>query len=256
MAMHLKFVCRFGSSNVGDDNCSPIQYFPFEGFNVEKITLTEQREAFRNGALMKNSEDRYVIGGGFFDLKHFKCFAHSRQSVFWGGGIRDIHKNVNWLTRRQKKLPFSENIRYGVRDYGFGHDWVPCVSCMSPLFDASYEVKRDYGVFQHHRKEIKLPFDKRVNDNVSFADAVRFLAESECVITNSYHGAYWSILLGKRVFLFNEINQKTRTFKWMPMLCEGDEWRDKKRAPFYPEALEEARGRNEMFYQEVLDVLG
>src|SRR5690606_9096957 len=102
---------------------------------------------------------------------------------------------------------------------------------------------------------INLPFEKKTNDNVSFHDALKFLAESQNIITNSYHGAYWGTLLGKRVFLINEINQKTRTFKWPPTICEGNEWQNKKRAPFYPEALEEARETNIKFYQKTIDLL-
>lgn len=255
MPGNLKFICRFGSSNVGDANCSPIQYFNFEGFETERITLTAHREQFKNGTLEKNPNDIYIIGGGFFDLKHFDCFAHSRKSVFWGGGIRDIAKHVSWLTGKPKKLPRSGDFLYGIRDYGHGDEWVPCVSCMSPLFDKAHPVENEYVIFQHHRVEIDLPFEKRINDAISFEEAIRFLGSAECVITNSYHGAYWSILLGKKVFMFNELNDKTRTFKWLPHYCTGDDWKHKNLAPLYPEALAEARRRNIDFRQTVLEFL-
>lgn len=251
----LKFVCRFDSSNVGDDNCSPIQFFDFKPFESEKIGFSSYRDDYRSGATVKDPDDVFIIGGGLFDLKHFKYFSHAGKIVFWGGGIRDIRKHKTFFTKKRKPLPNPGKSLYGVRDFGHADIWVPCVSCMSPLFDKPAPVENEYVVFEHHRSAIDLPFPKKVNTGIGFDEAVAFLASAENVITNSYHGAYWSLLLGKKVFLVNEINDKTRTFKWPPAYGSGDEWRNPRNAMSYPEALGEAREANIRFKDRVFDFL-
>lgn len=253
--IHLKFVCRFGSPNVGDDNCSPIQFLDFSPFETSKIDFGSYRRDAKSGKIDKNPDDVFVIGGGFFDIKNFKLFSHARKIVFWGGGIRNIIDHKWPFTNKRRPLPNLKKTLYGVRDYGFADEWVPCVSCMSPLFDNPSDVTNEYVIFEHHRQTIDLPFPKKRNTEVTFAEAIGFLSSAESVITNSYHGAYWSLLLGKKVFLVNEINSKTRTFKWPPVQCAGDEWKNTGNAVTYPGALQEARDVNLAFMAKAMDFL-
>ena len=41
-------------------------------------------------------------------------------------------------------------------------------------------------------------FEKLENSN-SFQEIIEFIQSSECIVTNSYHGMYWSLLLNKKV---------------------------------------------------------
>lgn len=255
MPAHLKFVCRFGSSNVGDDNCSPIQYLDFSPFETSRIDFGSYRQDAKSGNLSKNPDDVFVIGGGFFDLKNFRYFSHARKIIFWGGGIRNISAHKWPLINKRRPLPYLKKSLYGIRDYGFSDKWVPCVSCMSPLFDTPSTVTNEYVIFEHHRQSIELPFPKKTNTAATFRESIEFLSSSQTVITNSYHGAYWSLLLGKRVFLLNEINSKTRTFKWPPVHCVDEEWKNPRNAVAYPEALKEAREANLAFKSQVMDFL-
>lgn len=255
MPNHLKFVCRFGSPNVGDDNCSPIQFLDFQPFETSKINFLPFRQDSKSCRSDKNPDDIFVVGGGFFDLKHFKYFSHARKIVFWGGGIRNIRNNKRLFSGKRKPLPNLKKTLYGVRDCGHADEWVPCVSCMSPLFDKPAAVMNEYVIFQHHRQDIDLPFPKMRNTGVTFEESIAFLSSADSVITNSYHGAYWSLLLGKKVFLMNEINDKTRTFKWSPTHCSGEEWKNKGNSVTYPGALQEARDANLGFKEKVMDFI-
>ncbi|WP_411827754.1 hypothetical protein [Luteolibacter sp. AS25] len=255
MSDSIKFLCRFFTDNVGDANCSPIQFLDFQPHAVERVEFSDFRKNYKAGKTDELLDQTVIVGGGFYDVKQLKYLSQARKIVFWGGGIRDISKYRSFLTKKAKALPNAKKTLYGVRDVGFGDQWVPCVSCISDNFDKKYDITSEYVVFQHHRQNIDLPFPKMINDQAEFSEAVGFLGSAEKVITNSYHGAYWATLLGKEVFIYNEINDKISMLKWKPTFCEKDEWKGNTNAVTYPNALGEAREANLKFHEMVMNFI-
>ncbi|CAL4869162.1 hypothetical protein MMA231_03453 (plasmid) [Asticcacaulis sp. MM231] len=140
----------------------------------------------------------------------------------------------------------------GVRDFGTEYRWVPCASCMLPQLDKPYVVQHEVVIYEHKRIPIPLNGTPRLSNDGNDIDAVlAFLASGETVITNSYHGAYWATLLGKRVIAIPNMSKMYR-FKHFPVVCRADEWkRFSALTRAYPEALAECRAANLAFFEEV-----
>jgi hypothetical protein len=80
-----------------------------------------------------------------------------------------------------------------------------------------------------------------------------WLGSSETVVTNSYHGAYWATLFGRKVIVVNAYSGKFTHFhpSMQPPVVEAKDWRTAK--PVSPEgALALCRIASLKFYEKVL----
>lgn len=239
----LTFISRFDYKNVGDAVSSPLHYFDFPGLNCIRL----QYEQGVHPTLSTNT----IVGGGMYQPEFTSALLRQPYKViFWGVGLASIE-----LKPREYLLP--NRGLYSTRAWDQGYRWVPCASCMSKLFDQTYEIKNEYAVYEAYKKaSIKLPFPKMTNDR-PFEEVIKFLGEAESVITSSYHGAYWGILLKRRVYMLNVGNIKGRFLKWQPKRMERPRpisW-ERKTALVYDEALDEAREANKRFHIDVLDYI-
>ena len=197
-----------------------------------------------------------VYGGGALAgwLRNRPPIAGARRIV-WGAGS----------TRRGTEAPWPDPLGYdlvGIRDWSADREaagrYVPCVSCLSPVLDTDRPVEREAVLFVNAdltkpRPPVALP----VLDNTApLAEIAAFLASAAVVVTNSYHGAYWATLLGRRVVCV-PYSSKFHGFKFPPALsADGVDWRDRaKEARAYPEALEDCRRLNRAFHRRVMDIV-
>lgn len=245
-------VFRRDATNVGDWHCAPALYFPLPG-DVADLVEIEKAELGPN----------VVLGGGGLIAKTFHPHMErlvARRSEFrtlvaWGiGESENVDRSGGFV------LPYSGDFPsylgafdlVGVRDFGTRFRWVPCASCMSKAFDVEYAVETEICVYEH--KRIALPIDgfpRRSNAGSDLESVVRFLASAELVITNSYHGAYWATLLGKRVIAIPAMSKMYR-LAHPPVICRLETWRAfADRAQPYPDALAECRQANLAFFREV-----
>lgn len=179
----------------------------------------------------------------------------------------------------------------GIRDIGFNYPWLPCASCMDPAFDQPVEVKHDVVVFSHRKFQIKLGrLPSMSHDTQDLTEVINFLGSGKTVITSSYHGAYWATLLGKQVIAF-PFSTKFLTLSHSPQLypvqswnyskfkfrpfkksflnkiniefrygdrytCATKGWQDLiSQADQYPDALQEHRQANQVFFEQSLSLL-
>jgi hypothetical protein len=163
----------------------------------------------------------------------------------WGAGH---NVRINKF-KEGKQLEYPNFLRdydlVGIRDWGQGYNWVPCASCMHPAFDEEYEIVNDVIWFEHKKQLIKDfgtdPIPRLVNSGNNIAQTIALLGSAKTIVTNSYHGAYWGTLLGRKVVLVEPWSTKFRYFKHMPrIVSEGKDWREYN-IPTYPNALEECR---------------
>jgi hypothetical protein len=249
--MNLNFVCRFLSRNIGDAYCSPQLYYQFTGFHKTRIELKNLTKYQPDGV------ESYIIGGGLYNEKNLRLIRQYNHLIIWGAGIFDI-------LERQNKVLFSglKKCMVGARDFvdGYPYRWVPCASCKHRIFDEKHNPNHEFVVYQHHAKPLQsearafnLPVKSNRNDTLS--NAVSFIGSGENLITNSYHGMYWGMLLGKKVYVVNELNSKTRTFKYQPTYCNSFEDAFSLPSNSYDGLLEECRYLNDRFYDDVLNVL-
>ena len=218
------------------------------------------------------SADLIVVGGGgllqndFFSAGFERIFTEKKKSastILWGAGHNEWRLN-DWrhlaCGHDFTKMPFD---LIGVRDYDEGYEYVPCVSCMSPLFDINRgnTVCRDVGLYVHEGTMQNETFRSRLpagiqilSNNASFEDAVKYLSECDVVLTDSFHGAYWATLLGRRVIAFPS-SSKFYSLRHPVPLCSPQHWtRYVKMASVYDGALEECRSINNQFASKVRDL--
>ena len=273
-------------TNIGDLLSSPLRYFDFSGFDIHARDI---RTVDSN-----NVEDTHsIIGGGglLFErfLPHFEHINEAKKGkcIVWGVG-QQRYGMATWKPDLFDYTSYvSQSHLVGIRDEGMNYPWVPCVSCMHPAFDKPRVPQYDYVVFSHKKFQIDFPDVPRMtNENTDFEAVLDFLGSGNTILTSSFHGVYWGILLGRKVLAF-PFSSKFFTLKHRPALypvnkwrsggkkfslfgkviyapkhkediylCETENWQQAlDNAQVYPESLEECRNRNHWFYQRVMSTL-
>jgi hypothetical protein len=229
------------TTNLGDLVCSPCQYVDFD--DVE----------YSDARAPLPAADNYIFGGGAIFRRLYRTNARGVK-IAWGVG----------QTNRKNKFTLDgvpEDFElFGSRDVGqVGAQWVPCASCMSPLFDREYKIAHEAVGYWNFYPDKTVPKPRisgiptEVN-RCSFERAVEFLGSGKRIVTNSYHGAYWGTLLGREVVIANPYSSKFFCFKHQPATVEAAEWRVAK-TRIFPEALTECREANSAFYEQVKNAL-
>jgi hypothetical protein len=240
--------------NTGDLVCAPSLYFDLDCEVKDLWTFAQPPDS------------QIIIGGGGLFSGSFLPFMENSISQASKGVLWGIGTNVH----NAPKEPYPSWIKdclVGLRDYPNDFAWVPCPSCMNGAFDRKYKVEREFVVYRHHKDPDSLlpPFDAPTLTNsvegansidAAFERAVSFLGSAEYVITDTYHGAYWATLLGRKVIVYPfSTRHRWTKFKY-PLLGPLDDWRAAfKEAVAYQHALEECRAANLLFYRRVMKFL-
>lgn len=151
----------------------------------------------------------------------------------------------------------SEFDLVGVRDYKQNLPWVPCASCMHPALRQQYTIKNDVIWFEHKKQLIKdfgsdsIP--RFVNSGNNVEQTIELLGSANIILTNSYHGAYWGTLLGKKVIVVGPWSSKFYAMRHAPTLISPDgNWKHVvDQANVYPDALIECIDATERFWEKV-----
>ncbi|MGM0628846.1 MAG: hypothetical protein ACQESA_00260 [Patescibacteria group bacterium] len=250
-------IYRKNTTNIGDEFSNPEKYFDFLK-NIETIEFTEMSPEY----LAKYVENKNVIlgGGGLLEQEYFKDHmkflldSDFKNLIGWGIG-HNMHGRLDALFSSYDYLDKFDLL--GVRDSVPIFDWVPCSSCMHFFFDKDYGIKNDIVIYEHENfplKEWNTDFPKKKNSD-SFEEVVEFLGSALLVITNSYHGAYWATLLGRRVLIVQPFSSKFFNFKHPLVVANNFDIKDIENLPVYPKALEECRERNVKFAELVRDLI-
>lgn len=190
---------------------------------------------------------------------------NNTPKVLWGAGhnVRDwnsqskdaVLKYPKWLAKFDK---------VGIRDYVPSNDyqWVPCASCMHPALQKKYTIKNEVIFFEHKKQLIKgtefgpSPIPRFVNSGSNIEQTIELLGSSETIITNSYHGAYWGILLGKRVFVVAPWSSKFYFMKHEPTFLMNTKkwWENLDDCRVYTHALDECIVATQKFWNNIKDM--
>ena len=236
-------------NNIGDLSCCPFDYFSFEN----SIVLDLDQET---------PECKSVIYGGG------KIFGGLAKKM--GDNDRNAQHRIVWGVGTSQTNPLSPRYYFsrramsliGSRDYGDPrYDYAPCVSCMSPLFDEEHEETNDVVFYYHARKTKKMRVNipdhipTLGNDCSSMREAIEFIGSGRTVVSNSYHGVYWGLLLGKNVLCL-PFSGKFSGYRFAPGYASAKNWQ---------ESLTLAKGSDEMldicrsdtlkFYEKVCDMI-
>ncbi len=230
-------------SNVGDLACSPGHYFDLG--KAAFFDLKDEAPACT----------RAVIGGG-------QIFNQAAQAVVYG--TAEAKHRIIWAIalapRDKRSLSFdlleANCALVSTRNWGVdGVEYVPCASAMSHLLDTPKPPRHDVVLFSHSRKSTDLlrvdGIPEWDNHRGDMADVIDFLASGETVVTNSYHGTYWALCLGRRVLCL-PFSNKFQFFKAPPVMADPTSWTEMlDKAERREDVLAEARQRNIQFYEKV-----
>jgi len=260
--MVLNFVNRNDIKNVGDYWSSPLHYYRDRLIEVGHSALHYDIKKFAKKHT--RNQDPLILGGGgllgnsvFTSRLEAIGKGNSEFKVIWSAGDHSLEENIKFLINQCNQFDL-----YGIRDYISGYEeyWVPCVSCMHPLFDkyknSSADVEAVY--FLHKDKPLpdnvleKFPGEVLTNETNDLDKVLSFLSRAEYIFTNSYHGVYWSQLLGKKV-ITNPWNIKFQLMKYKPVFAEYDNWYTLMHSATKYDILDECRERNNKFFNKIMD---
>lgn len=240
------------NKNVGDKNCSPVQYFEFGigTITADPRTLTvgdvRRATAVINGG---GTMARWIAG-----VESTFLAAARLPQIAWGVGYSE-----RWRAERhdgaEHAAAAQQCVLYGNRDWGTGvGEYVPCASCMHSAFDVRYPILHDVVFYGHAAlSPLEGCTPRMTNATLDMDQVIAFLASGRTVVTSSYHGAYWATLLGRRVVVVPFGSKFYHLRHPVPLVLD---WRaGMQRAAEYPEALAESRAINRAFYDRVMQVL-
>ncbi len=268
--MSVTNVFRADPTNAGDWHCAPFRYFDLGDAYCDILSWHRKQSSDDERLKPDTLSSHVVVGGGGLiagtfhqTMAQLAAWRPSLSSlVAWGAGeSENVDRFGGLVPPYAGALPGYMDAfdLIGVRDFGGAPDprveWAPCVSCMSPVFDSDYEVTREAVIYEHKRIPVPIEgLDRMSNEGDDFDSKVAFLGSAELVITNSYHGAYWATLLGRRVIAVPNMSKMYR-LRHAPVICEAVSWQ--RYAPLavaYPEALPECRDATRAFHQKVVEL--
>ncbi len=237
------------ADNVGDYMCGPGQY------------LWPERNQNFPLALPKEPVANAIIGGGqlFSQLSLTLASIYelnlAAKVIAWGVGLPPAGVRDKLVREVTQEFALFGTRNYDRRDH---LTFVPCASCLSPLFDDVVKPKHEVVAYLHRRKgsPVDVPADIPMMTNAMRPprEVIDFIASGEIVVTSSYHGVYWAQLLGRRVVCL-PYNDKFATFQHHPTMAEADGWRDKlSSASHTAPLLEEYRALNQAFALQAMEI--
>ena len=218
--MRLAFQHLRDTKNIGDRWCSPFDYFDWGDATVRDIRTPGT--PYEVG----------IYGGGkiFGGLPKYK-----------GVTIKPGTPQIAWGVSTVQNFPIS--VRYakarrimthvGTRDYGDKRfPWVPCVSCMATGFNDPASPVHDVVFYFHggktNKQGISIPnhIPSMSNNAGSLDKALAFIASGRTVVSNSYHGTYWALLMRRRVICV-PFSKKFSAYRLPPAYATPRNWLDK-----------------------------
>lgn len=187
--------------NLGDVASSPLNYFDWD---VDTACLT---------AVPDNDQPLVLGGGGLLmpsTTDWLRKQLDKREIAFWGAGLNyplgPVPDNLLMLLDRCRTKLVGLRDRLFARDVRQGR-YIPCASCMHPAFLTHRRFKpgREAVVYRHGATApymTDLPCLTNTDRDMTLEHIITFLSSAEVVITDSYHGAYWAHLLGRKVIVW------------------------------------------------------
>ena len=246
--VHLVFQHRKGSRNIGDRECCPAYWLPFDA----KKTVQSLKETVPPC-------DIAIFGGGQIYSSVVEAVVSradaARHCVTWAIGLQAAKRRVEGSDRFQARMSLI-----GCRDTGIkGTEYVPCATCLIPAMATSAPPTHEVVMYLHSGKsdDVQRPdgLPLRTNHYGTLEEALAFIASGETVVTNSFHGTYWAMLMGRKVICL-PFSHKFSGFARMPLLSDPTNWLgDLDRAHAVPGYRDECIAANHTFRDKVMNLV-
>lgn len=214
----LHFINRVDQTNCGDRVVSPLLYY-FDFFQNYQIQWHDIR--FIDFDKIDSSDVVILGGGGLLDYSEAmnrainKVLDTGAAVIGWAPGF-NTHADFGITFRTP--IRFSEFAAIGVRDYEnpYGLEYLPDVTCKIPDLRTKHRIVRKYGMAVHKDHAISdYPYESITNE-ASLEDILKFIGETEIVISNSFHMIYWSMLMGKKTICVNSFSTRFHSYQHKP----------------------------------------
>jgi hypothetical protein len=261
---------RLNPQNVGDFYCAPHHYFKnLKNSEVDIFGYREPNQEKLDHFVHSINNNSLIVGGGGLlnrgsfekQMKLFEYLASKgKKIVLWGAGHNSKNKR-DFQRLKYYNIDISKFGLAGTRDITAPGEYVPCVSCLHPIFNEKFETINEVGIV-FHSKSLKNPslIQKFSNipsssNNTDLRELINFIGSCENLITNSYHAMYWGMLLGKKVSVVPN-SSKFFDFKYQPNLTSFENCLSEyKNADLYSGVKEECISINNDFYKRVSEYL-
>lgn len=254
------------NANIGDRACTPFAFFPtlrdaFEWRDLD--TLDPELKKLRGAPV--------VLGGG--GMLHpwpwnnvvLPLLSGNNTVIAWGIGHHHdgVHSDRGRLMRdwqgSEQRLQTDYDLTrlalHGLRDRIPGTIHAPCVTCMHPALDIVEPPRHEIVIYEHGALEpIRIDAGPRMKNTGAHGieDVLAHLRSGETVITNSFHGAYWAMLLGRRVAVYEPWCTKFWLMHPRPAFCDRTNWLTQvQAAAITPGLLEQCRAENRAYADRV-----
>lgn len=246
-------IYRHITTNIGDLFSTPALYFD-ELKGIERLDIWKDDFIKLKGLI----KDKVIIlgGGGLIANSDFEenirliINAKPKYAIFWGAGHN---------THNGSQIVYPDYVKQfdlvGIRDFNVKeYQWVPCSSCLHPLFNEKYKITHPVVVYEHKNFPLNIteyPIMNNRGDDLS--KVLQFLSSGEVVITNTYHGAYWATLLGRKVIVIDPFSTKFSGLKHQPTFASINSYENNLNDLIsYPESLEECIQANLNFNKQFI----
>lgn len=222
----------------------------------DRLQLAEMQKSWK---LVDKSQDSVH---GEFKQRYTEAFEYAFNNLptvsapryAWGVGHNS--NDVGDPTYPEELINYAA---VGIRDYNVGFDWAPCASCMHPALRKKYKTKNPVIWFEHKKQLIKdrvfgqHPIPRFINSGNNIEQTIELLGSAETILTNSYHGAYWGTLLGRRVIVVGPWSSKFHYMRHRPSMITADQdWQEVvDSTPVYTDALDECAAATEEFWNRI-----
>lgn len=258
---------RYSPANLGDWICCPYYYYEdyFSKYycvlHSDWAVLWHEIERddvviFGGGGLLDNSDELNRVLNRIID----RC----DNVIIWGAGTHKYNEN-NIFSKKTatEKIMYERLSLVGVRDYDHpsGLPYLPCVSCMNPAFLTTQNdvpITREIGVI---KSALESSFAVQglpsfVTNAEPIGTIVKYILSSKAILVSSYHGAFWTMLLGKKAILpaTRMGVDKYKYFRHPVGFYEGDNFNECEildivnNLPDIPNFLEESRSLTDSFF--------
>ncbi|WP_157152002.1 polysaccharide pyruvyl transferase family protein [Brachyspira sp. SAP_772] len=246
----LHYIHYIDYKNIGDMLCGYYNFFQ----DLYKYDIYIHNISNINFQIIKKS-DTVIIGGGGL-LYNNDSHNHninrlldlSNNVIFWSLGF---HNRPNQIVKED--IQFNKVALLSIRDYNHESNikYVPCATCMIPYLDYdSNLIKRDIGVVRHAFFQKVFDYETITNSS-SIENIVNFISSSNIILTNSYHAAYWSALMKKKVIIYGKFANKFDYFKYKPVEYSGNILNDIDKCNIYHNCLDESRELTVNYFKEI-----
>lgn len=223
--------------NLGDQLSSPCRWFP-ELSHIPFVPIQEiQNYDLQNTGV--------IFGGGGMiygesERKMARVVETGVPVVLWGCG-------TNWYDGKVVFPKWLQKCKLvGLRDWDSPYSWVGCPSCFIPGIEEAAKINPVFPAVNYQHRERPRDWGIRVtmtNEQGAkkIGEVLEFLGKADRVVTNSYHGAYWALLMERTIDLPDVWSSKFNTLPPMG-------WKD-------CSLLQLARVSNILFFKRVKQLM-